>query len=57
MKKVKNVVLIANITIELMAIALFVFERIDPLAFFLIVMSQACVIGLYFYDRHKLNKH
>lgn len=53
MKTYKNILLASYVLIEILAIILFVSNKMSTTTFFLISMSMALMIGLYFMDRNK----
>lgn len=55
MKTFKNILLFTYIIIELLAIVLFILKEISAKTFFLIAISMSLMIGLYFYNKNKLN--
>ncbi len=49
----KTILLSICIIIEILAIVLYIKDEISTKTFFLIVMSQSLVIGLYFMNKQK----
>lgn len=56
MKIFKNILLGTYVLIEILAIVLFVSNKMSATSFFLISTSMSLMIGLYFMDRNKQKK-
>lgn len=57
MKSYKTFLLVIYIAIETLAILLFIFEEINSTTFFLLSLSMTLMVGLYFYDKNKVEKN
>lgn len=53
MKNYKKILLFIYCAIEICAIIFLIAELITPKVFFLLTMSMALMIGLYFMDKYK----